>query len=519
MTAGPAFAILSTCLLVAWAAPASSEIRGLSDAPEHAQREATSGGRPNVLLIIADDLNNDLGTYGHPVVKTPHIDALTEKGIRFDAAYSQFPVCTPSRSSLLTGLYPEQIGVVEVEPHFRDLVPGVTTLPELFRQHGYLSARVGKIFHQNVPSQIGTPGFDDPQSWDRVVNPIGIDKEVEATVNSISPTAPPADIGGTLTWLSIDSRDDEHTDGIATTAAIELLTELHPESTGKPFFLAVGYYRPHVPLIAPSRYFDMYPPGAIDLPRVVAEDRNDIPVPALADRPYQDKMTDAQKKQVIQAYYASVSFVDAQVGKLLAELDRAGLTEDTIVVFLSDHGFHLGSHGLWQKTDLFEESTRLPLIISAPGYRDGGRASASLVELIDLFPTLTDLVGIDAPDYVAGHSLVPILRDPTARVRGSAFSMAGSRAWWTRPEWKYRDITGYSIRTERYRYTEWADGALGVEFYDHANDPAEIHNLAHDRAKASIRFKLARILEDRRRAARRRVPELEDAASAASSLR
>ena len=163
--------------------------------------------RLNVLLIIADDLNNDLGTYGHPIVKTPHIDSLARDGMRFEAAYSQFPVCTPSRSSFLTGLYPEQIGVVEVEPYFRDYVPDVTTLPQLFRENGYSSARVGKIFHQGVPSQIGMDGVDDPPSWDMVINPIGLDKEVEPRVNSVSPTAPPGDIGGTLTWLSVDSRD------------------------------------------------------------------------------------------------------------------------------------------------------------------------------------------------------------------------------------------------------------------------------------------------------------------------
>jgi len=450
---------------------------------------------------------------------TPNIDSLAETGIRFDAAYSQFPVCTPSRSSLLTGLYPEQIGVVEVEPHFRDHVPGVTTLPELFRESGYLTARVGKIFHQNVPSQIGTAGYDDPKSWDRVVNPSGIDKDIEARVNSISPTAPPGDIGGTLTWLAVDSRDDEHTDGIATTAAIDLLDVLHPDRTGKPFFLAVGYYRPHVPLIAPSRYFDLYPLDAIDLPAVVADDRDDIPMPALADRPHQDDMTDEQKRQVIQAYYASVSFVDAQVGRLMNGLEEAGLAHNTAVVFLSDHGFHLGSHGLWQKTDLFEGSVRSPLIISAPGFRNRGDASASIVELVDLYPTLAELGGIAAPAYIEGRSLVPILDDPGARVRSSAFTMASSRAWWTRPEWKFREITGYSIRTERYRYTEWADGAFGVEFYDHATDPGEIKNLAHDRSKASVRFKLARALDDRREAARRPVPELENDAPGALTER
>jgi arylsulfatase A-like enzyme len=460
--------------------------------------------RSNVLLIIADDLNNDLGTYGHPIVKTPHIDALARNGVRFDAAYSQFPVCTPSRSSFLTGLYPEQIGVVEVEPYFRDHVPDVTTLPQLFRENGYTSARVGKIFHQNVPSQIGMDGVDDPPSWDTVVNPSGLDKDIEQRVNSVSPSAPPGDIGGTLTWLSVDSRDEAHTDGIATTAAMKLMSDLHPEKTGKPLFLAVGFYRPHVPLIAPSTYFDLYPLEAIKLAQPPADDRDDIPVPALADRPHQADMTTKQKKEVIQAYYASVSFVDAQVGRLLAELDRQGLAKNTVVVFMSDHGFHLGSHGLWQKTDLFEGSVRLPLILSVPGQANRGAASSSIVELVDLYPTLASLAGIEPPAYLEGKSLIPILADPQTEIRDSAFTMASSRAWWTRPEWKYREITGYTIRTPRYRYTEWGDGAFGVEFYDYENDPGELHNLAHDRTLASTRFKLARMLRERRDAAQRR---------------
>jgi len=215
-------------------------------------------------------------------------------------------------------------------------------------------------------------------------------------------------------------------------------------------------------------------------------------------------MTENQKKQVTQAYYASVSFIDAQVGRLLAELDRQGLANNTMVVFMSDHGFHLGSHGLWQKTDLFEGSVRLPLIMSVPGRANRGAASSSIVELVDLYPTLAELAGLKAPAYLEGKSLVPILDDPATEVRDSAFTMASSRAWWTRPELKYREITGYTIRTPRYRYTEWGDGAFGVEFYDYENDPGELHNLAHDRSLASTRFKLARMLDDRRKAARQR---------------
>jgi iduronate 2-sulfatase len=463
---------------------------------------ASAKSSPNVLFITIDDLNNDLGTYGHSLVKSPHIDELASQGIRFDNAYVQAPQCTPSRSSFLTGLYPEQTGVVEHGPHFRDLIPGVTTLPQLFKESGYFSARVGKIFHYGVPSEIGTNGLDDPMSWDEVVNPSGIDKVVESHVHSIDPDDP--NIGGTLTWLKVKSRDEDHTDGKITIEAVKLLQQHHPDKTGKPFFIGVGYFRPHVPFIAPEKYFDLYPLDRIQPFQNPTHDRDNIPLPALADRPHQLMLSDAKQREIIQAYYASVSYVDEQVGILLSELERLNLTQDTIVVLLSDHGYHLGHHGLWQKADLFEGGVRAPLIIVVPGNPANGKATSSLVEFVDIYPTLVDLAGLKKPAHLAGRSLLPIINDPAQSVRGSALTLAPSFTQ-VYPELQYRNIMGYSIRTPRYRYTQWGpDGVMGEELYDYVTDPGEFNNLVRAREYKATRFKLQRLL--RERVAEARIP-------------
>lgn len=455
--------------------------------------------QPNVLFITLDDLNTDLGTYGHPLVRSPSIDRLAAEGLRFDAAYAQYPVCTPSRTSFLTGLYPQQSGVLLNGQHFREFVPNAVTLPEFFARHGYFTARVGKIFHAGVPGDIGTDGLDDLQSWDERRNPRGIDLDHNDEVNTIHPGS---GSGGTLTWLSLPGDGSRHTDSLVTDAAIALLDARHPQRTGQPLFLAVGYYRPHTPYIAPASYFDMYSPEAIEAPPDPTADRADIPVAALADRLSQLQMTDEQEIAAIQAYYASISFVDAQVGRLLDALDASGLRESTIVVLLSDHGYHLGAHGLWQKGDLFEGSVRVPLIVSVPGWLGAdyvrGTDTDSLVELIDLYPTLAELTGLEVPAQAAGTSLVPILEDPAATVRESAYTVAWSRAGWDRPGWHYPPVMGETVRTARYRYTEWAGGIMGMELYDYRTDPDELTNVAVEPEYRAVRTRLAAELARRR---------------------
>jgi arylsulfatase A-like enzyme len=449
-----------------------------------------SSDKLNVLLIVADDLNTDLECYGHSLVQSPNIDRLAERGVRFENAYCQYPVCNPSRASFMTGLYPAQTGVLNNQTNFRERQPGVLTLPQLFQEHGYFVARVGKIFHYGVPLQIGTSGLDDPESWQQVYNPIGIDRTELDRVRTIEP----GKYGGTLSWLNIRSSDLEHTDGIGASAAIMLMKEHHPVKTGKPFFLAVGFYRPHTPYVAPSHYFDLYPRERIDPVLEKPGDRDDIPVAALADRPKQRELSISQRKEIIQAYYASTSLMDAQVGRLLGALDQLELTDSTVILFVSDHGYHLGNHGLWQKGDLFEGSARVPLLIASPGV-SGGKATGAITEMTDIFPTIAELCGIPLPPHLQGQSLVPILENQTKTNKETALTVAWSRAGWLHPEVRGKQIMGHSIRTTRFRYTEWGEGEFGTELYDYDTDPGEYTNLSGDPSQAAILTKMKQLLD------------------------
>ena len=453
---------------------------------------------PNVLFIAVDDLNTDLGTYGHGLVQSPHIDRLATRGIRFDRAYCQYPVCNPSRSSFMTGLYPEQTGVLTNQDSFRVRLPTVATLPQWFRQHGYHTARVGKIFHYGVPREIGTDGMDDSASWSETYNPRGIDREVHDRIHTIVPNQ----FGGTLSWLSLDPEEGPHTDELGATAAIRIMEQRHPSRTGKPLFLAVGFYRPHTPYVAPAPFFEMYPPDRIQPVLEVPGDRDDIPVAALADRPRQRELDIEQRRTIIQAYYASVSYMDAQVGRLVNALEQLGLADNTIIVFFSDHGYHLGHHGLWQKGDLFEGSVRVPLIISAPQAGTSGAGTKALVELVDLYPTLVDLAGLPEPAHLAGRSLRPIMEDPERTGRAGALTVAWSRAAGMHPEMRDRRVMGYSVRSDRYRYTEWDDGNAGAELYDYDRDPLEITNLAGESVYADTLSRMKQLLELRKQAAK-----------------
>lgn len=453
---------------------------------------------PNVLFIAVDDLNADLGAYDHDLVSSPHIDRLAARGVRFDRAYCQYPVCSPSRSSFLTGLYPEQTGVLTNQDSLRQHIPDIPTFPQWFREHGYHTARVGKIFHYGVPSQIGTDGMDDPASWSETVNPRGIDREVHDRIHTLVPNQ----FGGTLSWLSMDPEDGIHTDELGAAAAIRIMEEQHPSRTGTPLFLAVGFYRPHTPFVAPAPYFELYPLDQIDPVLEQPGDRVDIPIAALADRPRQRELTMERRREIIQAYYASVSFMDAQVGRLLDALERLDLDDNTIIVFVSDHGYHLGHHGLWQKGDLFEGSVRVPLIVAAPEGLRKGAGSEALVELVDLYPTLVDLAGLPAPEHLKGASLRPILEDTDRPGRATAFTVAWSRAAWIHPEISARSVMGYSIRTERFRYTEWNGGNAGTELYDYEVDPMEINNLVDVPIYADTLARLKQLMESRKRAAK-----------------
>nr|WP_146460681.1 sulfatase [Rubripirellula tenax] len=431
--------------------------------------DETSRRRPNVLFVAVDDLACSVGCYGDLIAKTPNIDRLAATGTCFRRAYNQLPLCNPTRASVMTGLRPDTIQVYDLDRHFRDQVPDVLTLPQAFQKRGYFAARVGKIYHYNVPASIGTDGFDDPPSWNRTVNPKGRDVADEPMIFNAEPHRA---ISGALSWLAADGSDEEQTDGMVATEAIKIMREKRDE----PFFLGVGFFRPHTPYVAPKRYFEMYPLESLRLPYAPPHDRDDIPVAAFAQNcPVPNYGLDEMTLlKATQAYYACVSFVDAQVGRLLDALDDLDLADDTIVVLWSDHGYHLGEHdGVWQKRTLFEQAARSPLIIRAPGQTACGDCH-KIVEFVDLYPTLTDLATIKSPPGLAGHSLRPLLENPDAEWDEVAITQVLRPA----DNRLNEPVMGCSIRTSRYRFTEWAEGKHGTELYDHQADPNEFDNLA-----------------------------------------
>lgn len=453
----------------------------------------------NVLFIVSDDLCARLGCYGDPNVKSPNIDKLAAKGVRFDRAYCQFPLCNPSRTSFLTGLRPDTTRVYENATQFRKNKPETQTLPQTFRKNGYFVARVGKLYHYGVPGQIGTNGLDDAPSWNHVVNPRGRDKDDEEMIFTLNPKAKgPARFGGTLSWLAAAGDDDEQTDGKTAAEVVKLLEA----NKGRSFFLACGFFRPHTPYVAPKKYFDMYPAAQMKLPEVPAGHRAAGPPLAFAShKKEQDTLTDDLRRQALQAYYAATTFMDAQVGMVLGGLERLGLADKTIVVFFSDHGYHLGEHGLWQKMSLFENSARVPLVIYDPRAKANGKSCGRTVELVDLHPTLAGLCGLTPPHGLDGTSLQPLLHDPKApwdipaltQVSRGTPTVTGE----TTPK-ERRPIMGYSVRTERYRYTEWdVDGKQGVQLFDYTNDPHELVNRATDREYAQTVAKLREQLRQR----------------------
>lgn len=440
--------------------------------------------RYNVLFLMADDLNTSLGCYGDPYVKSPNIDALAKRGVLFENAYCQFPLCNPSRASLLTGMLPDNTSIYENQTHFREVNPQAVTLPQLFRENGAFTAAVGKLYHYGVPTEIGTDGrLNDPPSWMQTINPRGRDKDEEAKIFTLSKN----NFGGTLSWLAAEGTDEEQTDGIGATEAIEQLEKLKGR---QPFFLAVGFFRPHTPYVAPKKYFDLYDKDTLPVePAPRLEDR--IPEGAFGSaKKEQEEMTDDQRREARQAYYASISFMDAQLGRVISALDRLGLAESTIVVFTSDHGYHLGEHGLWQKMSLFEESARVPMIVSIPDLKTPGSRSTQVVELLDLYPTLAHACGLDAPKNLDGQNLIPLTENPSNAGRGYALTQVTRNG-------KSKDgaYMGYSLRTPRYRYTEWGEaGELGKELYDHDKDPHEMQNLAGETNQQEIEENLHGLL-------------------------
>lgn len=452
--------------------------------------QKSAAERPNVLFIASDDMNNALGCYGHPIVKSPNLDRLAAQGVRFDRAYCQYPVCGPSRASLLTGLRPDTTRIFENEIAVRETMPDVVTLPQLFKNAGWRSVRSGKMYHMNVPGSVGTNKYDDPASWDVSISPPGKEQHTQGRGRNITEGKSRA------RWDAIAFSGDgkDQADERATEIALETI---HRHKDGA-WFLGLGYLRPHLPHVAPERFFDLYPLSRIEPVVNPENDLGDIPLAseiAINTRARDMGMNETDKKEAIQAYYASISYMDWQVGRVLDELDRLNLRRKTIVVFWGDHGWHLGEHHRWHKRSLFEESMRAPLLISAPGQKGNGRASRSLVEFVDIYPTLAELASLTPPSNLEGQSLVPLLDHPARPWKSAAFSVV------TAPG----GIIGRCAVTERYRYIRWTGPHPDEELYDRRTDPREYTNLARDPRSAPTLAAMRRVLDAGWQAARAKV--------------
>ena len=451
-------------------------------------KPAISSNKLNVLFIIADDLNCALGTYGDPLAITPNIDQLAKKGVVFGNTHVQYPLCGPSRVSLMTGLYPDQTKSKKLRLYVRQTIPDAVTIGQKFRKENYHSVRVGKVYHYHNPRDIGTAGHDDSYTWDRTVNPYGRDKIEEYKLKGLKPKLD----GGTLSWLQADGNDEEQTDGIGATETIGFLDEF--SKSGENFFLAFGLYRPHVPFVAPKKYFDLYDINDFKVPQSTDDYLNTIPKPAAISVRRKKEQVDLDPdlaKEIKHAYYATTSFVDAQIGRVLDKLKETGLDKNTIVVFTSDHGYHLGEHGHWQKQTLFEDGTRVPLIIAGPGIKNNKEIINNPVELVDLYPTIMDLVQMQTPKFVSGKSIVPLLENSENIVRESALTELQVNTG-------NGIAQGYSIKTKRYRLSQWEHkGVKAYELYDHFSDTSELTNLAEYSDYQKIRDSLVKILDNR----------------------
>ncbi|HCO68362.1 MAG TPA: iduronate-2-sulfatase [Dysgonomonas sp.] len=445
----------------------------------------------NVIFIASDDLANTMHTFNNEMVSTPNLDRLAERGVVFNYAHNQFPLSGPSRASILTGMRPDQTNVFNLTASFRDDNPDAQTLPELFKNNGYYTARVGKIFHAGVPGDIGRDGHDDPQSWMQKYNPIGRDKTEEHLVTNHTPERKV--LGSTLSFMAMDATDAELTDGMVANVTVKLMRDAVKSRKNQPFFIAAGFYRPHCPYIAPQKYFDMYPLDKIQLPEQRDDDWDNKPEAAKFTNPLNWGLTEQQQKEVLQSYYASITFMDAQVGTILDGVKELGLEDNTIIVFWSDHGYNTGHHGQWMKQSLFDQVTRTPLLIAIPGMKANGQETDNHVEFVDIYPTIAEACGIQTPANVQGVNLKPILEDAAIHWDRPAFTQV-QRVKKINDSDHKKTFFGRTVRYGNLRYTEWDEGREGIELYDYAADPNEFTNFANNKKYKKDQEKLQKML-------------------------
>jgi len=464
----------------------------------------SENAKMNVLFIAIDDLRPELGAYGVDQVKSPNIDKLADEGLVFTRAYAQQAICGASRISMLTGMYVQSTKVYGIKLKKKDQLPDITSMPKHFRDNGYNTISIGKIYHH---------GDDDPEAWSkapyRAMKGSGyVSKEGRELVLLNQKTNPKAGTKGPATEAA-DVEDNVHHDGKLAERAIDELKNL---DSSKPFFLAVGFRKPHLPFTPPKKYWDLYNPAEIDTAtnpfwpenhtkftmNNYGELRNYYGMPR-----GKEEVNKELAKQLKHGYYASVSFIDAQVGKILNELDKQGLKEETIVVIWGDHGWKLGEHNSWAKHTNFEIDTKVPLIIHVPGYNTAKNHTSALVELVDVYPTLSELCGLPLPEHLEGMSFVPLLDNPDRDWKKAAFSV------WVEGGYRYDEeiqVIGYAMKTDRYRYIEWKRTKTGEvearELYDHDTDPHENKNVVDQQHYNGTVARLSKMLAQGSKAAK-----------------
>jgi iduronate 2-sulfatase len=425
----------------------------------------------NLLFIVVDDLNTTLACYGHPVVQTPHIDRLAASGIQFNHAYCNFAVCNPSRSSFLTGMTPETTTIQDNRVTLQSVIGDWVSMPALFKQNGYYTMSLGKIFHGRKAED------NDLKAWDEIYGFGATETGKKGEGRNLT--------DGVLKWChwrAAEGDDEDQADGLMAKKAVEFIKGEHEQ----PFFLAVGFHKPHDPFIAPKKYFDMYPLEDCDPPVLPYEWEPPYGHTLPQETREFNKFTDQERREFLRSYYACCTFMDAQVGKVMKALEESGQLDNTLVVFFGDHGYHLGEHNWWNKVTIFEKGTAAPFIVAGPPAGQKGVKSDAMFEFIDIYPTLAELFELkNTPEYLEGLSFANVIQNPSETFRSEVRAIT-----------RRGEMLGSSVKNSKWRYIEWDDGKEGRELYDQVNDPIEYNNLAENPEYAELVEEMKELLHN-----------------------